>query len=421
MPLWIYNLGIRLYGLAAKILAIFKPKAKLFVQGRKKIFSRLKESLALEHRPRIWIHAASLGEFELARPFIEKLRAEYPQYAVLLSFFSPSGYMIRKDYPGVDYVFYLPLDTANNARRWFDIVAPQAVFFAKYEYWYHYLHQAYQRGIPAFIFSATFRPEQIFFRRSGTLHRKMLGFLKHIFVQDQISKELLDSIGIFHSSVCGDTRIDRALEIKNNLKSFPLIESFKGLKKLIIGGSVWAPDWKMLLDAFVHLPNEYKLLLAPHEINEHTLQAIEQHAKGLGLKCCRYSNYNESIPHAQEYPIFILDTIGMLAQVYQYADIAWVGGGFGTKGLHNILEPAVFEIPIFFGPNHKKFPEAQRLIDMQIAFEVRQPQFFVEQIQNPDLYTLSRQGAHTYFEQNQGAVRRMMDYLRLEKCLSTKA
>lgn len=414
--LLLYNVGIRLYGFAARVLSLFKPKAKLFVQGRKKIFKKIEAEIKQDLRPKVWFHAASLGEFEQARPLIESFNSHWNEYAIVLSFFSPSGFEIRKNYPGADYIFYLPLDNKRNATKWLEILNPRAIFFAKYDFWYHYLHQAWRRKIPLFVFSASFRPNQIFFKKTGVLQRKMLPFFTHIFVQDPQSKQLLQSIQIEHCSIAGDTRIDRVLKMKEDAPRIDFIKHFKAEKKLLIGGSVWQADWDLILESYEQIKKEYRVVLAPHEIDEHTLQKIESKAQALNISTTRFSHKKTD---AFQYDILILDTIGMLAASYQYAEAAFVGGGFGRNGLHNILEPAVFGLPVFFGPNHHKFIEAKQLMVLQAAFAIHTKEELIERVLRSDILSKAEMGAAQYFAQNRGATDRIINYLILEKCLSS--
>lgn len=343
----------------------FVPKAKLFYNGRKKIFERLQQVFCKEERKVIWIHCASLGEFEQGRPIIENLKTKYPQFAILLTFFSPSGYEIRKNYNGADYIFYLPLDSKNNANKFLEIVKPTCALFVKYEYWYYYLTALKQRHIPTFIFSALFQERQIFFKWYGNIYRKMLHCFTHIFVQDEASQKLLNNIGISQVTIAGDTRFDRVKTILGENRVYPTVGQYKGNKKLIVAGSTWEKDDAILL-SLMQQNNEYKLLLAPHEIG------IEK-AETLSKLFCSFNvfvwnNAQESIP--EEANICIVNFIGHLAYLYRYADIVWIGGGFNKKGIHNTTEAAMYCKPIFFGPEYSRFREALTLVALKAAFSV---------------------------------------------------
>ena len=385
MGLFVYNIFLILFKAAIHITALFDEKAKKWLQGRKGIFKKLIKEVAPLHDDSagnqqqngnferqasqlIWMHCASLGEFEQGRPVLEKLKSQYPNYKFLLTFFSPSGYEIRKHYQGVDRVSYLPLDGRRNAQRFLEIINPSLVIFVKYEYWYYYLEEIKQKNIPLLLVSALFRENSVFFRWYGGFQRKMLSFFTHIFVQNEESLKLLTQIGLSNkSSVAGDTRFDRVIQIGENISSIPVIEKFIGNSKAIVAGSTWKEDEEILQKAFTGISDpSLKLIFAPHEINEKHLADI----KALFPGALWFSNYQDLLPATNEFAwdmlgkasnVLIIDNIGMLSRLYKYAYITYVGGGFG-KGIHNILEAAVYGKPVLFGPSYEKFNEAIDLV-----------------------------------------------------------
>ncbi len=352
---FLYNFGIRLYQVLVFIVSFFNKKAKLFRDGRKGWEKRLRESIKANDRV-VWFHCASLGEFEQGRPVIEAFRVKYPEIKILLTFFSPSGYEVRKNYQGADYIFYLPLDTLWNAKRFLDIVNPVATVFVKYEFWYFYLNGLKKRGAPTYVISAIFRPEQAFFKWYGGWYRKFLANFQHLFVQNEKSKELLSSIGINNVSVAGDTRFDRVIANAQAAKVIPLIEQFVGNSKVMVAGSTWPKDEEIIIEHFKTNPHNLKLIIASHEIHE---QEIEKLRNRFGLKTLRYTKPDEFNPNDAQ--VLVIDTIGILSSVYRYGHISYIGGGFGV-GIHNTLEAAVFGIPVLFGPNYHRFNEAVELI-----------------------------------------------------------
>ena len=362
--MWIYNLGLVLYVWAIALASPWHRKAKLWIDGRKGLFRRMKESIDPSARI-IWIHAASLGEFEQGRPLIEKIRKEHPEYKILLTFFSPSGYEVRKDYKGADIVTYLPIDTVGNARRFLRTVRPVMAFFVKYEFWYNYLHILNHRGVPTYSVSSIFRPGQIFFRPYGRQYGRVLRCFSRFFVQNEESSQLLSSIGIDQVEVVGDTRFDRVLQVREARKQLPLVERFVGdSHRVFVAGSSWLPDEELFLRYFASHP-EWKLIIAPHVIKEEHLAQIRQLLQG--KKVARYTQSSEET--VADADVLIIDCFGLLSSVYHYGRVAYVGGGFGV-GIHNVLEAAVWGMPVLFGPNNKHFQEAQGLIAAQGGFEV---------------------------------------------------
>lgn len=357
---FLYNLGIRIYQLLITIASLFNHKAKLWRNGRKGWKARLKASIG-ENKRIVWFHCSSLGEFEQGRPVIEALREKHPDIKILLTFFSPSGYEIRKNYSGADYIFYLPIDTWFNAKTFIEIVNPISVIFIKYEFWYHYLNQLKKRNIPTYVISAIFRPEQAFFKPYGGWYRKFLLNFEHLFVQNEKSKELLAKIGVNNVTVAGDTRFDRVIANAQHAKSIPMIEQFAKNAKVLVAGSTWPKDEEIIIEYFKKNPFGLKLIIAPHEIHE---QNIEKFIEKFGQRAIRFTQSNSTDPN--EANILIIDTIGILSSIYQYGTIAYIGGGFGV-GIHNTLEAAVFGIPVLFGPNYQRFQEAHELIDIGVS------------------------------------------------------
>jgi 3-deoxy-D-manno-octulosonic-acid transferase len=357
--LLLYNAGVRVYFVIVWLASFFNKKAKQWINGRKKpAFIRCTES--------IWFHFASLGEFEQGRPVLEKLREQNPGSKMVITFFSPSGYEVRKSTPLADAVYYLPLDTAKNARDFIDAIQPKLVVFTKYEYWYHFFNEADKRNIPLYIISGIFRPKQIFFKWYGGLNRKMLRLVTWFFVQDGSSKELLQGIGINNVTVSGDTRFDRVWANAQHPKSVPAITEFKNGKRIFIAGSSWSEDEKLLAALVTEYP-EWKFIFAPHEIENEKIDKLLYILPSDSV--VKFSQLNHHHAQIASFQVMIIDNIGMLSSLYQYADIAYIGGGFGG-GIHNTLEAAAFGLPVIFGPNFERFKEARDLIDLRAGFSI---------------------------------------------------
>ena len=339
--------------LGVRVAALFKEKLRKMVQGHRATWQMLR---ALSGKDTyVWFHAASLGEFEQGRPLMERLRREHPEKKILLTFFSPSGYEVRKNYDGADLVCYLPFDTPLNARRFVKLARPEAAFFIKYEFWRNYIEVLYKRGIPCYSVSSIFRENQIFFRPYGRGYARCLSRMTHLFVQNEISRRLLEGIGVTNVDVVGDTRFDRVLDIRNAAKPLPLAERFAGCWKVLVAGSSWPQDEEIIIPYFNKHPN-LKLVLAPHVVSEEHLQAIERQLARPALR------YSKATPKAvAEADCLIIDCYGLLSSIYRYASMAYVGGGFGV-GIHNVPEAAVYGVPVIIGPNNKKFREAQALL-----------------------------------------------------------
>jgi 3-deoxy-D-manno-octulosonic-acid transferase len=360
----IYNLIIYIYLLGVAIYSRFNIKVRKMWRGERAAFRVLKEKVD-PNAKYVWFHAASLGEFEQGRPLMERMRQEHPEYKILLTFFSPSGYEVRKNYEGADIICYLPLDTPVNAIRFLRLIRPVMAFFIKYEFWYNYLHILKHRNVPVYSVSSIFRPDQVFFKWYGRQYGRVLNCFTHFFVQNEVSKELLAKIHITDVTVVGDTRFDRVLQIKEAAMQLPIVETFlmKGedsKPKVFVAGSSWPPDEEIFIKYF-NEHKEWKLIIAPHVIGEDHLQQIEKLLEG--RKVVRYSEYSESSEYSEKLKnaeVLIIDCFGLLSSIYHYGDVAYVGGGFGV-GIHNLLEAAVWNVPVFFGPNNEKFQEAQGL------------------------------------------------------------
>ncbi len=361
----LYNLFISLYPFAARLISGKNEKAKLWVEGRKDIFARLKEAFTDNKSRVLWVHCSSLGEFEQGRPVIEELKKNNPSIKILLTFFSPSGYEVRKNYEQADWVFYLPMDSADNATKFFDIVDPSLILFVKYEFWHYYLAQAKLRNIPLLLVSGVFRNNQPFFKWYGELYRNMLGSFTWFFVQNEESVELLNSIGIEKNvTLSGDTRFDRVLTIAKQFGPILAIENFIGNgKQVIVAGSTWLEDDEILYHYTVTHPN-VKFIVAPHDIQK---SRIEECLK-LYKKSITFSDFVEN--QSKESNILIIDNIGMLSRLYKYATICFVGGAFGEDGVHNVLEAAVYHKPVVFGPEYSKYFEAGDLIAAKGAYSI---------------------------------------------------
>lgn len=358
----IYSLALYLYALVVMLASPFHRKARLMVKGQWNTFRILKTNIRKGDKY-VWFHAASLGEFEQGRPLMERLKAQYPQYKILLTFFSPSGYEVRKNFEGADIVCYLPFDTPGNVRSFMRLAQPVMAFFIKYEFWNNYLHACKKRNIPVYSVSSIFREHQIFFRWYGFIYRDVLKCVTYYFLQNEHSRQLLKNIGITNTTVVGDTRFDRVIDIRKQAKMLPLVEIFKDERIAMVAGSSWAPDEDLIISYFNTHP-EMKLILAPHVVNESHLKEIESKLKRPHL---RYSNADGLKPSTAD--CLIIDCYGLLSSIYRYGEIAYVGGGFGV-GIHNVPEAAVYGIPVIIGPNNKKFREAQALLEKGGCIEI---------------------------------------------------
>ena len=348
-----YNIVIYIYLIGVVIASLFSKKVRNMWRGERRAIGIIKEKMD-PNAQYVWFHAASLGEFEQGRPLMEQLKREHPEYKILLTFFSPSGYEVRKNYEGADIITYLPLDTIMNARRFLRTIRPVMAFFIKYEFWYNYLHILKYRKVPVFSVSSIFGPEQVFFKWYGRSYGRVLHCFTHFFVQNEISRQLLAKIGINEVTVVGDTRFDRVLQIKEAAKQLPVVEAFTDGHRTFVAGSSWQPDEDIFIPWF-NAHKDWKLIIAPHVIGEDHLQQILSKIEG---KAVRYTQASaEEVRDAQ---VLIIDCFGLLSSIYHYGEVAYVGGGFGV-GIHNLPEAAVWGVPVIFGPNNQRFQEAQQL------------------------------------------------------------
>lgn len=373
-----YRFGVRLYAFVVRMASFWNPKAKEWMRGRNQVWNDLAAWKRTEY-PLYWFHCASLGEFEQGRPLMERLKAEQ-SCQLIITFFSPSGYQIRKNYEGADLVIYLPCESVKNAQRLLDFLQPTAAFFIKYEFWATYLIESKKRGVKLYSIAAVFRDHHLFFKWYGGYMRKVLRLFDFIFVQDEMSKNKLASIGV--KAICaGDTRYDRVMENASKVISYPLIEQFIGGEKVLVIGSSWKQDEEVLFNFLKSDRFNWKVIIAPHEINGSHLQSVE---KEIGLPSIRYSNLSHHSTGQER--ALIIDNVGMLMNVYQYANLAYVGGALG-KGLHNILEPACFGVPVIFGNNYAKFNEAYDFIRHKIGYSISNSEDFArvfEQLRTGD-------------------------------------
>jgi 3-deoxy-D-manno-octulosonic-acid transferase len=409
MLIFLYNIGIFLYTALLYFASNFNSKARLMISGRENWQKELKKAFRNNTSKVVWFHVASLGEFEQGRPVIELFKKEFPKHKILLTFFSPSGFEVRKNYAYADWVFYLPLDTKSNAEEFLSITKPDLALFVKYEFWYHYINELSKNNIPIISFSCIFRENQHFFKVYGRLGRKTLNKITHFFVQNKESIELLNQIGIDTISLTGDTRFDRVKQICENKKSIPVAAAFKNKQKILILGSSWNIDIDVLAPTLSKRTDDLKIIIAPHEISETNLKHIEKAFST--KKTIRYSKAD--IQNVIQHDILIIDNIGMLSSLYQYAEFAYIGGGFGA-GLHNILEAATFGMPIFIGKNYQKFQEAKDLVEQKGAFCVETSQEFAKQfeflIENESIGKQAGVISQQYINKNLGASQKIIKY-----------
>ena len=405
-----YNLIIYLYLFGVAVYSLFDEKVRKMWRGERAAFSVLKEKVDPEARY-VWFHAASLGEFEQGRPLMERLRREHPEYKILLTFFSPSGYEVRKNYEGADIICYLPLDTPINAIRFLRLVRPVMAFFIKYEFWYNYLHILKHRQVPVYSVSSIFRPDQVFFKWYGRQYGRVLNCFTHFFVQNEQSRELLSTIGLSNVTVVGDTRFDRVLQIKEQAKQLPV--SLEETHKVFIAGSSWLPDENIFIRYF-NEHRDWTLIIAPHVIGEDHLQQIEKLLEG--RKVVRYTDVSENSKDLENAEALIINCFGLLSSIYNYAGVTYVGGGF-VVGIHNTLEAAVWDVPVIFGPNNEKFHEAQGLKTCEGGFEITNYEDF-ERLMNrfesdADYLKNAGQQAGNYVKQLSGATKRILSDVKL--------
>ena len=403
----LYNLAIIIYDIAVHLAATFSRKPRKMMKGHWVVYELLRQQLEKDARY-IWFHAASLGEFEQGRPLIEKIRAKYPDYRILLTFFSPSGYEVRKNYRGADIVCYLPFDKPRNVKKFLDLVNPCMAFFIKYEFWKNYLDELHKRRIPVYSVSSIFRRGQIFFKWYGGTYRNVLRNFDHLFVQNERSKRYLAKIGINRVTVVGDTRFDRVLQIREEAKDLPLVELFKNNTMTFVAGSSWQPDEDLFIEYFNQHP-EVKLIIAPHVIDENHLVEI---IRKLKRPYVRYTRADEK--NVRKADCLIIDCFGLLSSIYRYGEIAYIGGGFGV-GIHNTLEAAVYGIPVIFGPKYQKFQEAIRLLEAKGGFSIKSYEelkaLLDRMLEDEEFLRESGMNAGLYVTDNAGATDRVLNMI----------
>ena len=407
-----YSIGIRLYAVGIRLASIASSKASKWITGRRNLFDQLEQHVDPEQNW-IWVHAASLGEFEQGRPVIDRLRKEHADCKILLTFFSPSGYDVRKNYNGADFVTYMPLDTRSNARKFVTAVKPKLAVFVKYELWYHHLKALEEHGVPVLLISAQFRAKQFYFKTIGRFFLPVLRELKQIFVTDDASAQVLESNGFDNAQIAGDTRIDRVTQIASEQHDHSALRAILGGEKVLVAGSTWPEDEKILIP-YINA-NAIKCVIAPHDIAEHRLREIESRVTGNALRISCISDSDLT-----DIQVIIVDTMGQLAHLYGLATITYVGGGFGS-GIHNILEAAAYGVPILFGPNYQRFGEAHALIGAGVGFPVRDRETLastLDQLDSPGhLGTISK-AAQEYFARHRGATDLIYDYICRERLLT---
>ena len=403
----LYNLAIIIYDIAVHLAAPFSRKPRKMMNGHWVVYELLRQQLEKDARY-IWFHAASLGEFEQGRPLIEKIRAKYPDYRILLTFFSPSGYEVRKNYRGADIVCYLPFDKPRNVKKFLDLVNPCMAFFIKYEFWKNYLDELHKRRIPVYSVSSIFRRGQIFFKWYGGTYRNVLRNFDHLFVQNERSKRYLAKIGINRVTVVGDTRFDRVLQIREEAKDLPLVELFKNNTMTFVAGSSWQPDEDLFIEYFNQHP-EVKLIIAPHVIDENHLVEI---IRKLKRPYVRYTRADEK--NVRKADCLIIDCFGLLSSIYRYGEIAYIGGGFGV-GIHNTLEAAVYGIPVIFGPKYQKFQEAIRLLEAKGGFSIKSYEelkaLLDRMLEDEEFLRESGMNAWLYVTDNAGATDKVLNMI----------
>jgi 3-deoxy-D-manno-octulosonic-acid transferase len=421
-----YNLFLLLYPVGARLLSYKNEKAKKWVEGRRGLFNTL-ASTVKQDKSIIWIHCASLGEFEQGRPLIEELPFTFPGTKILLTFFSPSGYEVQKNYKGADYIFYLPLDSAWNATRFMDIVNPALIIFIKYDFWYYYILEAKKRKIPFILASGIFRKSQPFFQWYGNFHRQMISSFTYVFVQDHNSANLLNSISINNVAVTGDTRFDRVLAIAQQFQPIEIIERFCGSHPVIVAGSTWTEDDKEL-DHYANENHHIRFIIAPHDISKARIEeckSLYRNSITLSELNARFESLNEVTFNIQHLPFntLIIDNIGLLSKLYRFAKIAYIGGGFGEDGVHNVLEAAVYGKPVVFGPVYEKYIEAVQLIESGGAFSISTALELEKQFNNlmddELLYKQACLASKDFVLQNAGATKKIIKFIQEKRLFTT--
>ena len=404
----LYKLSIWFYWLLLRLASPFHKKAKLMLEGRKNLWPELEAKLQGNTAPVAWFHCASLGEFEQGRPVIEAFAQQYPNYKIALSFFSPSGYEVRKNYAGAHYIFYLPKDSAENARKMVAILQPKLAVFVKYEFWHYFTQELKNQNVPVISISSIFRQSQLFFKPYGSFYRNILRNFSWFFTQNTESENLLKSIGINNVSVAGDTRFDRVLQTAASVKTIPVVVQFKAGKEIFVIGSSWPEDMQVLIPFIQKYQPEIKFIIAPHEIHEAEISKLCQEMEGTAIRFSEAENRDLT-----PYTVLIIDNIGMLSSLYGYGSYAFIGGAFG-KGLHNTLEAAVFGLPLFFGPKYGKFQEAKDLVKLQTAFPVNtfaELETVFENVKKPETKNAIADRQKTYIQEQAGATKKIMDWI----------
>lgn len=411
---FLYPFFIKFYAFFIQFASLFNSKAKLFVKGRKNVFDDLEDWCFLNSKQTIWFHAASLGEFEQGRPLIEYIKRHFPQYSILLTFFSPSGYEVRKNYEHADHICYLPLDSSRCAKKFIFTASPIMAFFIKYEFWNNYFKVLKNQNIPFYSVSSIFRKNQVYFKNVDNFHNTILKRVSHFFVQNKISEDLLNQIEIDSVTVTGDTRFDRVTEITKSAQSIEIVESFIDEKPTIILGSIWKEDLDVIGTVLNKHISKINLIIAPHNVDKKTLDTI---ASYFSSKAVRYSQYKLCCDG--EFSILLIDNIGLLTSIYAYGDIAYVGGGFKT-GLHNVLEPATFGVPVIFGPQYDKFDEAKELVLSEGGISINSSDAFEEKLLgllDVDKREATGKKAKAFIQNNVGATEKIIAYLKENEIL----
>lgn len=415
----VYDLIIWCIGAGIWLAQPFSSKARNWIGGRTHILSKIEASLPPDGI-RVWFHCASLGEFEQGRPLLENIRKDFPEVLILLTFFSPSGYQIRKNYPGADYIFYLPLDKRHNAERLVELFRPSLVIFVKYEFWYYYMLELHRRKIPVLMISAVFREQQVFFKWYGALYRQILKYYDCIFVQDEQSLQILNRLTTGNTAISGDTRFDRVIHLKQQNRPELLPVDFTTGSRVIVAGSTWPVDEKMLAGYLAGLKDDLDLkwVIAPHEISEKRLLQIERLFRG-SVRLSRLPQTSSSAGIR----VIVVDSMGKLGELYRYAELAYIGGGFG-QGIHNILEAAVYGVPVLFGPNYHKFNEAVDLIQKGGAFPISGKLEFHKKLEqllgDAEKLTMISKICSDFVHAHAGATDRIMNYIRGKRFLTTR-
>jgi 3-deoxy-D-manno-octulosonic-acid transferase len=402
-----------IYTLVIRLASAWNTKAAQWLQGRKNVWKEL-EARSFAGSNTVWIHSSSAGEFEQAKPLIGALKKTHPSCKIIVSFFSPSGYSVAKNYKQADHITYLPVDTRTNAKRFVEIINPRLVIFVKYDFWYHYLNTVHSKKIPLLLISAVFRKEQSFFKWYGGFYRKMLQFFNAFFVQDKLSCEQLKNYGIENCFVSGDTRFDRVAIIAENFSEVQNIKEFAGDSKVLVAGSTWPEDEELIKDAVENIQG-LKLIIAPHEIHKQHIEQIQKQFPNSVL-------YSELNTHSSSQRVLIIDNVGMLSRLYRYAAITYVGGGFTRDGIHNILEAAVYGKPVLFGPNYKKYREAEELIEKGGAFSIIKNEELKIKIEHllheSRAYHNASEASSAYISENKGATEKIMNYIQEKRLLT---